>query len=257
MNSGDGTPRWIIDEQAPSQVVASDLDLDRKCNYLARIDSQDISAPPSGQWTMKCGTVLKEVHLSLLDRDANSSTTNIAHGESTHIGGSQSNAIPKAPRSLSGACQYHKELNGLVFEYVSNTARGSPFYKARGVEEYLYHDVDCDGSDGHSTASSGPKWVLDNNRPSSTLLSDLDEDHECHFHASLDAVSGSGGPPSSSATWYMFCGAEGWKKVRLTLTAGQTAGTDAVLVAAARNMGLTLVSLCVLILGQLARSLVA
>jgi len=57
-----GTPgspqpaRWILDNDAPSTQRTADLDGDGDCNYLARADSNDKSAPPvSASWSMHCG----------------------------------------------------------------------------------------------------------------------------------------------------------------------------------------------------------
>lgn len=114
---------------------------------------------------------------------------------------------------LRGACSYNNHLNGLVFELQGMTANGAPFYKADGLNEYIYHDVDCDGS-----AGAAPRWILDNTAPDLTALADLDRDEACQYRASFVVESVRVPSGSSPVTWRMYCGsAEGWRGVEITL----------------------------------------
>jgi len=47
---------WIIDDGRPDAQAAKDLDADQDCQYLARLDSTDSTAPPmAAEWYMFCG----------------------------------------------------------------------------------------------------------------------------------------------------------------------------------------------------------
>jgi len=245
-NSGDGSPRWIIGETLPNSEAESDLDGDQACVYVARVDSSEISSPPSGEWVMSCGGVQKKVELALESRDPE--TTSEAPGESTTDSSESTTPGESMPSlTLSGVCEYHQAWEGLVFEFQGATADGSPYYKATDVEEYLYYDADCDGSG----AATGGRWVLDDSRPSTKVLEDLDRDQECNYHARLEASSGSGGP-EESATWHMYCGDSGWEAVELTLTPNAEDVED-VLVAAANGLGSALVFVFALVLVHMTR----
>jgi len=147
---------------------------------------------------------------------------------------------------LSGACPLRESLNGVTFDFVGRTADGSPYYKARGVEEYIYYDKDCDGT-GPVT---GARWVLDDSRPSLTLREDLDNDKKCAYHAWVEVPS-SASPPDT-ATWTMECGTASWEKVTLTFKQ-----TDFLLSASAWSAGSVLVAAFVVVLVQSARSFTA
>mmetsp|Transcript_48505 Transcript_48505/g.156653 ORF Transcript_48505/g.156653 Transcript_48505/m.156653 type:complete len:144 (+) Transcript_48505:1-432(+) len=103
-------------------------------------------------------------------------------------------------------------MNGLTYDLAGTGADGWPFYKAKGVDEYIYHDADCDGP-GNNTVGL---WVLDSNKPNTTATRDLDGDGGCNYHASIDSTVGQRLP--TSAKWRMYCGKEaGWVFVNLTL----------------------------------------
>lgn len=58
------------------------------------------------------------------------------------------------------------------------TKSGKPFYTKRinNVAWYIYHDSDCDGEAGPVT---GPLWMLNDVRPSTTRGDDLENDGTC------------------------------------------------------------------------------
>lgn len=114
---------------------------------------------------------------------------------------------------LQGACVAKSFLNGLVFREVGTTASGTRYYEAKtrepGVYFYMYHDPDCNGgSDG-----SG-RWVIDNDKPSTSKLEDLDGDEDCEYLARLNS-DGADRPPETS-TWRMYCNG-GWEDKVLSL----------------------------------------
>ena len=55
-NGKGEAPRWILDDHAPSESVAHDLDEDDACSYYARIDSGASAALPTSTntWTAWC-----------------------------------------------------------------------------------------------------------------------------------------------------------------------------------------------------------
>jgi len=286
--SGDGAASWLIDMHRPNTNVPYGLDGDGHCDFIARISSKTISNPPTrGTWQMNCGGVTKKQYLLFYEytttagpckEGATSEKTthdpNEEHttGEATTTEGdttTEVSGIAPCPESesttdvpstteevvampnlvLTGACEQNAALNGLLFSYSGRTADGSPYYKAQDTEEYIYFDSDCDGEEGDSNVA---RWVLDDSAPSTTSMSDLDEDQECNYLARFDAPSSSGGPPSSG-TWDMYCATCGWVKVQLTL-AEDLSQADDVLIAAARGVPSAGVSICLLILAQLIRS---
>jgi len=206
MTSTDGTPRWIIDDSKPDVTRAHDLDADGVCNYIARIDSNDTRYPPtSGEWTMNCAGHFKQKFLILL-----TTSSTMAQGTMT----TTIAPVSTAPKSLtlSGACAEKRAMNGLTYGLAGTGADGWPFYKAKGVDEYIYHDADCDGPGTNSVVL----WLLDSNRPNTTAKYDLDGDGRCNYHASCNSTVFQRVP--TSAKWHMFCGAEaGWVFVNLTL----------------------------------------
>mmetsp|Transcript_13940 Transcript_13940/g.37225 ORF Transcript_13940/g.37225 Transcript_13940/m.37225 type:complete len:327 (-) Transcript_13940:116-1096(-) len=214
----DGMPRWVIDVSRPDVNKTHDLDGDGNCDYIGRIDSRDTTHPPtSGEWTMLCEDGHYKQQFVVLLEGSTTTTTTLAKGATstttTSRNGTQSTTTTKSTSlMLSGTCAYKQALNGLIFDVVSTAADGSPIYKARGVEEYIYHDADCDGA-GNVTAA---RWVVDNSKPNSTATKDLDGDGKCTYHARLDSTGGKMLP--TSATWRMYCGeAAGWVSVDLTL----------------------------------------
>jgi len=232
--SKDGTPRWIIDTDKPSLTATKDLDGDMKCEYLARINSEDPTSPPvEGEWHMECGVGQgkdwRDHYLILLRHSTTMTATSTntmsttateteAHSHEEDAGAGEAHepstssdpakvaevkAAPKAIR-LQGACEHKGYLNDLEFTLLGRTADGSPYYKANTASEYLYFDTDCDGPGGSDAA---PKWVLDRDAPNLQRLSDLDGDGRCDYHARLDvgAADPHQGPPAR-ATWRMYCG---------------------------------------------------
>jgi len=215
MTSTDGTPRWIIDDSKPDVTRAHDLDADGVCNYIARIDSNDTRYPPtSGEWTMNCAGNYQLQFLILLELTTTGTLTTTMKGASTTQLTTTRAPVFVAPKSLtlSGACAYKRAMNGLTYDLAGTSADGWPFYKAKGVEEYIYHDADCDGAGINTVAM----WVLDSSKPNTTATTDLDGDGRCTYHARLEATAAKMFP--TSTTWRMYCGeAAGWVSVDLTL----------------------------------------
>mmetsp|Transcript_16573 Transcript_16573/g.45846 ORF Transcript_16573/g.45846 Transcript_16573/m.45846 type:complete len:341 (+) Transcript_16573:94-1116(+) len=235
----DGAPRWVLDAKMPDVNKTRDLDGDGSCDYIGQFQSQDTSHPPAaGEWTMLCDGVYEKQYLILLEGTSTTTTTLAKASTSTttspKVGeagateefgdgyGTKTTTTTKNTKTslmLGGACPYKATLNGLTFDVVGTAADGSPIYKARGIDEYIYHDADCDGA-GNVTAA---RWVVDNSKPNSTATKDLDGDGKCTYHARLDSTGGKMLP--TSATWRMYCGpAEGW--VSLDLTLKEASGKD-------------------------------
>jgi len=251
LSNGEGNAFWLIDVHQPRKDVASNLDGDGLCDAIARIPSWDSSHPPvAGQWTMNCGRVFKSQSLELVEFKSaapmSSSSTMQARGNRTAEGQATHGAV--VPNLiLTGVCHQYEGLNGLTFQYMGDAKDGSPLYKAQGVEEYLYFDTDCDAS-GNST---GGRWILDDSRPSSSTLEDLDSDKACHYHARIGASSGLGGPPSSGS-WSMYCGSQGWITLKLSFKQVRGTGntTDMTLLSAAQSTAPLFVSVLLLALVQ-------
>jgi len=217
MTSTDGTPRWIIDDSKPDVTRDHDLDADGACNYIARVNSRETSHPPtSGEWTMNCAGNYQLQFLILLELTTTGTLTTTMQGAGTNTVMTTTTRAPvfDAPRSLtlSGACAYKRAMNGLTYDLAGTTADGWPFYKAKGVDEYIYHDADCDGAGTNTVAM----WVLDSSKPNTTALYDLDGDGRCTYHARIESTGRKMFP--TSATWRMYCGeAAGWVSVDLIL----------------------------------------
>mmetsp|Transcript_3609 Transcript_3609/g.8231 ORF Transcript_3609/g.8231 Transcript_3609/m.8231 type:complete len:347 (+) Transcript_3609:93-1133(+) len=257
-SSQDGTPRWILDDQRPDVNKTRDLDGDGSCDYIGQLNSEDTSHPPAtGEWTMLCDGVYTTRYLILLEGTSTTTTTmakaststttsrKAGEGDATEefgdVYGTKTTTTTKNTKTslmLGGACPYKAALNGLTFDVVGTAADGSPIYKARGIDEYIYHDADCDGA-GNVTAA---RWVFDNSKPSSTATKDLDGDGNCTYHASLDSAPGGTSRPPASAEWSMYCGeASGWMSVGLTLQevpAGDAKATHDLVINSARRNGI-------------------
>jgi len=224
----EGTPRWMIGVIKPDVTKDQDLDGDGMCNYIAGIESKYTGHPPTrGDWTMMCAGNYQLQFLSLDEVTTTltltTTTTKAPMTVTTTVTSSNSTGVSNAPMSLtlSGACAYNRAMNGLTYDLAGKTADGCPFYKAKGMEEYIYHDADCDGA-GTNTLSL---WVLDDSKPNTTATRDLDGDGKCTYHARLDSTGRKMLP--TSATWRMYCGpAEGW--VSLDLTLKEASGKDLV-----------------------------
>mmetsp|Transcript_86295 Transcript_86295/g.219801 ORF Transcript_86295/g.219801 Transcript_86295/m.219801 type:complete len:332 (+) Transcript_86295:54-1049(+) len=223
--SGDGTARWVFDKDRPNMTRATDLDGDGQCEYYARFDSVVKSEPPeSGTWTMNCDNKWVEKFLVFMETTSTTATSTTVTAGTTGVTTTlAATTAPKgavAPKllALSGACDYKNNLNGLTFELQGTTAEGEPYYKSHGMNYYIYHDADCDGS------GSAPRWVLDGDRPSALAAFDLDGDHKCDYFARLDDAKSPAGP----ATWRMYCGSQlGWSDVKLTLSEVSKTSTSA------------------------------
>jgi len=172
MNSGDGTPRWIINEHKPDQDKSHDLDSNGLCDYVARFDSEDTSEVPSGEWTMNCGGKMKKVEL-------------------------QAQEVPIY--KIEGACDANLFIQDLQFVHVGETKSGAPFYKALAQEYYIYHEPDC-----KSSGDGTPRWILEVTMPNRELDHDLDEDGRCDYIARVDSTDLSS--PPSTGEWSMKCG---------------------------------------------------
>lgn len=61
----DATSRWIINDIKPNIEVASDLDKDATCSYMARTDSDAQSGPPSGKWKVACDKTWKTMEVKI------------------------------------------------------------------------------------------------------------------------------------------------------------------------------------------------
>ena len=65
--SGTRPARWIVDDEWPNTDLDGDLDGDGKCDYIAHIDSDYCSSPPSNKktWTVDCGLSYEADDLTL------------------------------------------------------------------------------------------------------------------------------------------------------------------------------------------------
>jgi len=239
--------KWIIDVKKPNVMAAANLDGTGLCDEVARIDSTDRTRPPStGRWEMKCAGEVKTQYLILLNTDATTTAQIMPYYPQGQVA--------MLPLILNGACQYHQALNGMIFDFSGNTATGSPYYKARGSEQYIYYDNDCDGSG----PSVGQRWVLDESRPNPALLQDLDNDRECTYHAHTDSTSFGRTSPPASATWHMYCGTAGWQKLLVTLTEARSPQQDFVMYAGgAKSVGLAFVVASLMVFAHLIGSFAA
>jgi len=254
---GDGVPRWIIDVNEPDVNKTDDLDSDGLCEDIGMLSSQYTLHPPTfAEWSMLCDGIYNQQFLTLPEGTSTMTVTTTATPTTTtstsRNGTTTTTKSTKASLILGGTCAYKRALNGMIFDFVGAAADGSPIYKARGLDEYIYHDADCDGA-GNVTAA---RWVFDNSKPSSTATKDLDGDGKCTYHARLDsALVGTSRPPAS-AEWSMYCGeASGWMKVGLTLQEVQNgdvkAGRDLIVNAATRSGLVVAVAAIALVTAQL------
>lgn len=130
---------------------------------------------------------------------------------------------------LSGACPYKYFLNSLVFQEQGLTASGAPFFKAQGIDVYMYHDLDCSG-DGQRPA----RWIINAVPPKASRLQDLDQDGSCKYHARLDSEDRTG--PAVSAMWRVFCG-HAWSNLPMQLSHVAEHASDVEVVTAPRPVG--------------------
>ena len=84
-----------------------------------------------------------------------------------------------APRVCDLQASYEQE-----YAAVAQTASGHWYFQ--GVSDpsgFIYYDPDCDG------AGSSGRWVLDEDAPSTTRASDLDNDGDCQYSADLNSCA--------------------------------------------------------------------
>lgn len=186
--------------------------------------------PASSAWRMNCGNSWKDQQISLAP-----------------VIGFQT--TPLRTPVLNGACDYMSGMNGVRFQMNGKTASGAPFYKAVEEEYYIYFDPDCAGRFGNP---SPPRWIIDNNAPSTERAKDLDTDSDCNYLARV-MYNDTSAPPIA-AKWLMYCGAVvGWQEVSLTLNEEQlmvsngTAVDRQSFVSAAVGMHLSFVALFLLL----------
>eukprot|EP00445_Apocalathium_hangoei_P002047 CAMPEP_0203857558 /NCGR_PEP_ID=MMETSP0359-20131031/10795_1 /ASSEMBLY_ACC=CAM_ASM_000338 /TAXON_ID=268821 /ORGANISM="Scrippsiella Hangoei, Strain SHTV-5" /LENGTH=483 /DNA_ID=CAMNT_0050774269 /DNA_START=27 /DNA_END=1478 /DNA_ORIENTATION=+ len=206
---GDGAARWIVADQAPDVTRKLDLDGDGSCEYHARIDSTHKEFPPPvAFWSMRCGAPTSESTLVDLaavttteTRTTTTSSTSSSSKTATTSSGTTTTTTPMMFK-LSGACPYKDFLNGLTFREEGTTVSGARYFKALEADQYLYHDVDCDGG------SNGVKrWIIDSDMPDPSVTQDLDQDNKCNYHARLNTENTRDLP--SAGTWQVWCGL-GW-----------------------------------------------
>mmetsp|Transcript_84772 Transcript_84772/g.237371 ORF Transcript_84772/g.237371 Transcript_84772/m.237371 type:complete len:573 (-) Transcript_84772:144-1862(-) len=111
---------------------------------------------------------------------------------------------------FAGACDAKKYLNGLLFDKLGSTANGSPFYKAKDQEYYIYYDEDC-GRNNDGTK----RWILDSDRPSVTRMTDLDGDFNCSYIARINWDNGH--TPPYLDDWWMECSNGVWATRKVAL----------------------------------------
>jgi len=112
---------------------------------------------------------------------------------------SVTSAQPAFLYELTGACDEHKDLNGLSFLNVGTALSGAPFYKALGHEYYIYHDMDC-----ANCGDENPRWIIDDDMPNIEASHDLDGDEKCQYIARSDSSDLSS--PPVTGEWVMNCG---------------------------------------------------
>ena len=114
---------------------------------------------------------------------------------------------------VSGGCNDATgSAAALTYAMQGTTASGAPYYKADGVDYWLYWDPDCGGGSGITG------WLLDNDEPSTTAASDLDGDGGCTLYA-YRISDDSSSPPQGLATWRAAgggCGG-GWTDTDVTI----------------------------------------
>ena len=116
--------------------------------------------------------------------------------------GGCSAADPPVDTTVSGGSnEATGDAGALTYTKQGTTASGAPYYKADGSSFWLYWDPDCDGR------GRPPLWILkfDDNAPSTTASSDLDEDSECQFSAYIRSADSSS-PPHGRFAWRVHCG---------------------------------------------------
>lgn len=215
-NGGDnGVPRWIMDADAPNPALQEDLDEDVSCNYHSRIDSLDQDAPPeAATWQMFCGH--QWVHLTIrLDLVADSNDLTMSTTPNPIVGASG--------LVLTGKfCPDKSYLNYMEFLRMGTTASGAPYYKALGLEQYIYYDPSCAGE-----PRGKPRWIIDADAPDTTRKSDLDGDGACNYHARVSSTDIT--CPPASAMWRVYCDDQ-WKDTWVILSARTTSSTTALMI---------------------------
>ena len=120
--------------------------------------------------------------------------------------------LPSPPMIIvSGGCNSATgSTAALTYAMQGTTASGAPYYKADGVNYWLYWDPDCSGAGGGTT-----RWIFDSNAPSTTAASDLDGDRRCNYLARIDSDDSSS-PPQGLATWRAWC-SSAWTDTDVTI----------------------------------------
>lgn len=198
--NGDGTARWIIDSDPPNADLTKDLDQDGGCNYHARIDSDNILQPPmGGNWTVFCGEGWQIQDLSLE-----------GHAAEHPVETTSAEPLQLRNFALSGKfCAGMESFQGLEFDLAGVTNSGAAFFKSREHGQYMYYDPSCSG-----TPDGKARWVIDDDKPMTDAVSDLDGDSACNYHARLD--SGDTSSPPQAAFWRLHCNAS-WQDIWITL----------------------------------------
>lgn len=122
-------------------------------------------------------------------------------------------AIAPGSITVAGACDDGVRLNG---NYVIGgaTADGKPFYKHSNASTYLHHDRNCGG--GYFTKVGNPaRWILTDNRPSTTAAVDLDGDGTCDYNARINSASYPT-VPTGTKSWRMKCN-NSWTDAELSI----------------------------------------
>ena len=118
---------------------------------------------------------------------------------------------------------YGGPMNG-VWTYQEDTADGKHYYMrdagpSYGVA-YLYFDRRWDGGKEprcNAEYGSWDNWIIDNSKPSTAVLEDLDGDESCERYGNTVSPDSSGGlnPPPLRVQWIMNCNNE-WMDMALT-----------------------------------------
>ena len=129
--------------------------------------------------------------------------------------GGCSAADPPVDTTVSGGSnEATGDAGALTYTKQGTTASGAPYYKADGSSFWLYWDPDCDGR------GRPPLWILkfDDNAPSTTASSDLDEDSECQFSAYIRSADSSS-PPHGRFAWRVHRGGRVFTDTDVTILA--------------------------------------
>ena len=135
------------------------------------------------------------------------STTGTSPGQQFHVNPALSAFVVTANDDCDAQ---HEALEGEEYVAAGYTASGAPYYRDSSSTYYVYWDPSCDGS-----GTAAARWVVTSGAPSTTALSDLDEDGACTYFARVMSSDSSSRP--RTAAWTAWCGSS-WKGITLTLT---------------------------------------